>query len=149
MKLDRMSREHNSFPIAERSPNLSATVISIYVRSDYDDNYRSRSFCFVERQKRKVNSTKRPPRWPVEFTQQIIIPFYWSVQKSYYMEQWMEVIAEKDRVNDGGTTRMNGQASRCRPCCASRTTEIEGRPSQRMRLSEYPNDTTAPRRHGI
>ena len=51
----------------------------------------------------------------------------------------MVVVAEEDRVNHGDTTSMNGQASHCRRrhCCASQTTEF-GRPSQLMRLLEFP-----------
>ena len=36
----------------------------------------------------------------------------------------------------------NGQASRCRHCCTSRMTEVDGQSLQRMHLSEYPNDNT-------
>ena len=48
------------------------------------------------------------------------------------------VIAEEDLVNRGRTTSMNGQASRCRHCCLSRMTEVDGLLSQRIHLSEYP-----------
>ena len=46
----------------------------------------------------------------------------------------MTVVAEEDRVNHGRTASSNEQASHCRRCCASQTTEIDGRPSQRRRL---------------
>ena len=39
-------------------------------------------------------------------------------QKSYYRELHMIVVVEVDRVNDGGTTSRDGQASHCR-CCTS------------------------------
>ena len=45
------------------------------------------------------------------------------------------VVAEEDRVNHGGTTSRNGQASHCRRCCASQITEVDGRSLQRRCLS--------------
>ena len=44
------------------------------------------------------------------------------------------VVAEESRVNRGGATSRNGPASHCRRCCASRATEVDGRPLQRRRL---------------
>ena len=44
-------------------------------------------------------------------------------RRSYYKEQWMVVVAEEDLVNHGRTTSRNGQANRCRNCCASRMTK--------------------------
>ena len=46
----------------------------------------------------------------------------------------------KDRVNHGRTTSRNGRASRCRYCCSSRMTEVDGQSSQQMHLLECPND---------
>ena len=43
---------------------------------------------------------------------------------SYYKEQWMTVDADVDLVNRGRTTSRNGQASRCRHCCASQMTKL-------------------------
>ena len=34
--------------------------------------------------------------------------------------------AAEDRINHPGTTTRNGQASRCRHCCALRMTEVDG-----------------------
>ena len=47
---------------------------------------------------------------------------------SYHMEERerkMVVVAEEDRVNHGGTTSRNGQASHCHRCCVSQTIEVE------------------------
>ena len=49
-------------------------------------------------------------------------------QKSYYMEQQMVFVVEEDRINHGGTTSQNGQATHCRRCCTSQMTEFDGRP---------------------
>ena len=57
----------------------------------------------------------------------------------YYKQQWMVVVKKKDLINHGRTTSGNGQASRCRHCCASQVTEVDGQSSQRMHLSELPN----------
>ena len=59
-------------------------------------------------------------------------------RKSYCKERWLEVVAEKDLVNHGTTTSRNGQAIRCRHCCASRMTEVGGQLLQQMHLLEYP-----------
>ena len=59
------------------------------------------------------------------------------------MKQEMVIVAEEDLVNHGGTTSRNGQASHCRHCCASQTTEAYGRQLQQRRLSEYSNDAWA------
>ena len=56
-------------------------------------------------------------------------------QESYYRKQWLVVVAEEDRVNHGKTLR-NEQASHCRCCCASQTTDRDGLPLQRRRLSD-------------
>ena len=64
-------------------------------------------------------------------------------RSSYYKEQWMVVVAEKDLVNHGRTTSTNGQANRCRRCCVLLMIEVHGRSSQRMHPSEYPNDAYA------
>ena len=59
--------------------------------------------------------------------------------RSYYKEQWTVVVAEEDLVNHGRKTARNGQASRCRHCCSSRMTEVDGQSSLQMHLSEsYP-----------
>ena len=58
-------------------------------------------------------------------------------RRSHYKEQWMVVVAEEDLVNHERTTSSNGQASRCRDCCASRMTEIDGN-RKGMHLSKYP-----------
>ena len=52
----------------------------------------------------------------------------------------MVVVAEEDLVNHVRTTSRNEQASRYRHCCASRMIEVDGQSSQRMHLSEYPNE---------
>ena len=57
---------------------------------------------------------------------------------------WIVGVAEVNRVNHWNTTSRNGQASRCRHCCASRMTEADGRSSHRRHLSEY--QTTLGRR---
>ena len=46
-------------------------------------------------------------------------------------EQWMAVVAEEDFANLGRTTSKIGPASRCRHCCASQMTEVDGQSSQR------------------
>ena len=48
-------------------------------------------------------------------------------------------------MNQGGTTSRDGQASHCRRCYASQTIEVDGRPLQWRRLSEYPNDACVSR----
>ena len=54
-------------------------------------------------------------------------------------------VAEEGHVNHRMTTLRNGQASRCRHCCASQTIEVDCQSSLRMHLSEYPNDAWASR----
>ena len=49
------------------------------------------------------------------------------------------------RVNHRGTTLGNRQVSHCQYCCTSQTTKVYGRPLQRRRLSEYPNDAWSSR----
>ena len=39
--------------------------------------------------------------------------------------QWTDVVAEEIRINHGRITIRNGRTSRCRHCCALRTTEAE------------------------
>ena len=69
-----------------------------------------------------------------------------TLPKIINKEQWMVVVAEDDLVNHARTTPRNGQASRCRHCCASRMmTEVDEQSSQQMHLSEYPNDAWASR----
>ena len=55
-------------------------------------------------------------------------------QRAYDQEQRMVVIAQEDLINHRSTTSRNGQASRCRHCCASRMTEVNGQSSQQMHL---------------
>ena len=62
--------------------------------------------------------------------------------RSYYNEQWMVFVAEEDFANHGRATSTNGQASRCRHCCASRITDVDGQSSQQMYLLVYPQRTT-------
>ena len=62
-----------------------------------------------------------------------------------YKEKWVIVVIEEDQVNHERTTPRIGQASRCRHCCSSRITEVDGRSSQQMHLSEYTNDAWASR----
>ena len=50
-------------------------------------------------------------------------------QRSYYKEQWILGVADEDCVNRGRTTSKNGQANRCRHCCASWMTEADGQSS--------------------
>ena len=59
----------------------------------------------------------------------------------------MVVVTEKDLVHHGMTTSRNGQASRCRHCCASLIvmTEVDGQSSQQMHLSQFLNDAWASR----
>ena len=68
-------------------------------------------------------------------------------KRSYFKEQWVAVVAEVDLANHGRTTSRNGhgQASRCRHCGTSRVTEADCQSSQRMHLSECPNDARASR----
>ena len=40
----------------------------------------------------------------------------------------MEVVAEEDRVNQGGTISKTEQASHCHRCCASQMTVVHERP---------------------
>ena len=48
------------------------------------------------------------------------------------------VVAEEDRLNHGGTTSRNGQASHSRRCFPSQTTEVDERPLGGGRcLSDY------------
>ena len=54
------------------------------------------------------------------------------------MELLMSSQSDEDRANHEETTSSNGQATRCRRCCVSQTTEVDGQPSQRRRLSVYP-----------
>ena len=54
-------------------------------------------------------------------------------------------VADEGLVNRRRTTLGNVQASRCRHCCASHMTEVDGHSSQRMHLSEYPKDAWASR----
>ena len=51
--------------------------------------------------------------------------WYVAGRRSYYNEQWMAFVGDEDLVNHGRTTSKNGHASRCRPCCASQTTEVD------------------------
>ena len=60
-------------------------------------------------------------------------------------EQWVVVVAEKYLINHARTTPRNGQPCRCRHCCASRMTVVDGQSSQRRHLSEYLNDACASR----
>ena len=55
----------------------------------------------------------------------------------------MIFVADEDRVNQGRTTLMNGQASRRRHCYKSRPTKVNGHSLQRRHLSEYHNDKNA------
>ena len=57
----------------------------------------------------------------------------------------MVVIAQKDRVNHGGTTSRNRKASHCRRYCALQTTDSEsiGEHCSGGNLSGYPNDAWA------
>ena len=57
----------------------------------------------------------------------------------------MVIVAEEDRPNHREKTSRTGHASYCRRCCASQTTIVDGRPLQRKRLLEYPNDARASR----
>ena len=68
-------------------------------------------------------------------------------RRSYYKEQWMIglVVAYEDLVNHWRTTSVNGQASWCRHCCASRMTEVDGQWSQQMHMLGFPNDAWASR----
>ena len=66
-------------------------------------------------------------------------------RRSLSKEMWMVVVAEEDLVNHVRTTPRNEQASRCRHCCASRMLVVDGQSSQRMHLSEHPNDAWASR----
>ena len=56
-------------------------------------------------------------------------------QRSRFKEQWMVVVTEEDHLHQRRTTLSNERASRCRHCCASRTTEADGRQSQQRHLS--------------
>ena len=54
-------------------------------------------------------------------------------QKSCYIEEWMVVVAEEDRVNHGGTISRNEQASHCRRCAV----HCRRQKSMVCRLLEY------------
>ena len=58
-------------------------------------------------------------------------------RRSYYKEQWVIVVAEEDLVKHESTTSGNGHTIRCRHCCTSRMTVVDGRSSQQMHLSKY------------
>ena len=60
-------------------------------------------------------------------------------------QQWTVVVVEENLINHGRATSKNGQASRCRHCCASWMTQVNGQSLQQMRLSENPNDAWASR----
>ena len=67
-----------------------------------------------------------------------------TLPKIILREHQMGVIAE-DHASRGRTISKNGQTRHCRRCCALQATEVEGRPSQQMRLLEYPHDALASR----
>ena len=54
----------------------------------------------------------------------------------------------EDSISFGMTTSRNGQASHCRQCCASQTTEVDDQPSQQRGLSDS-NDARASRELAI
>ena len=72
---------------------------------------------------------------------------FWGEHGVGYMEWWKVVVTEKDRVKPLMGTSKRGQASHCRLCYASQTTEVDNQLSPQRRLSVLgvPNDVRAPR----
>ena len=67
------------------------------------------------------------------------VTMVWSCLPSRYAAKIIlhgTVVAEEDRVNHGGTTSMNGQASHHRRCCLSKTTAVDGPPVQPVKFCD-------------
>ena len=78
------------------------------------------------------NANERLPQKVFSIVPYIIVPkvsWFGHVCRHDTMpkkKQWMVVVADEDLVNQGRTISRNGHASRCRHCCASQITEIDG-----------------------
>ena len=72
------------------------------------------------------------------------LPSWYSAKNhTTWNSRWQS--SQRKTVHYGGTTTRNGQASHSRRCCASQTTEVDGRPLQWRHPLEYPNDASASR----
>ena len=65
----------------------------------------------------------------------VLVPLESSTMGSCLM-----VVANEYHVSRGATTSRSEQVSHCHHCYALQMTEVNGKPSQQRRLSEYPND---------